>query len=107
MEPSEMWGSGDYQAVADRIASAGQTVVDSAGVEPGMDVLDVACGSGNATIPAAKLAGRVTGLDFAPALLDVARERGADAMVEVDWILGDAQQLPFDDAGFDRVISCF
>jgi ubiquinone/menaquinone biosynthesis C-methylase UbiE len=107
MEPSEMWGSGDYQAVADRIASAGEAVVDSAGIEPGMDVLDVACGTGNATVPAAKLAGRVTGLDFAPALLDIARERGADAMVEVDWILGDAQQMPFDDASFDRVISCF
>jgi SAM-dependent methyltransferase len=107
MDPSEMWGSGDYKAVADRIASAGETLVDRAAVEPGMDVLDVACGTGNATIPAAKLAARVTGLDFAPELLAIAREVGADAMVEVDWLEGDAQAMPFDDASFNRVISCF
>ena len=72
-----------------------------------MDVLDVACGTGNATVPAAKLAARVTGLDFAPELLRIAREHGADSMVEVDWIEGDAQELPFEDDSFDRVISCF
>ncbi|MEA2420685.1 MAG: hypothetical protein QOE60_2891 [Thermoleophilaceae bacterium] len=102
-----MWGTGDYKAVADRIASAGETVVERAQIEPGMDVLDVACGTGNASVPAAKLAARVTGLDFAPALLEIAREHGADSMVEVDWIEGDAQALPFEDDSFDRVISCF
>lgn len=107
MDPSEMWGTGDYKAVADRIASAGETVVESAGIEPGMDVLDVACGTGNATVPAAKLAARVTGLDFAPELIRIAREYGADSMVEVDWLEGDAQDLPFADDSFDRVISCF
>ena len=102
-----MWGTGDYKAVADRIASAGETVVERARIEPGMDVLDVACGTGNATVPAAKLAARVTGLDFAPDLLKIAREYGADSMVEVDWIEGDAQDLPFEHDSFDRVISCF
>jgi ubiquinone/menaquinone biosynthesis C-methylase UbiE len=107
MDPSEMWGSGDYKSVADRIAAAGETLVERARIEPGMDVLDVACGTGNASIPAAKLAARVTGLDFAPELLRIARELGADAMVEVDWIEGDAQAMPFGDASFDRVMSCF
>jgi ubiquinone/menaquinone biosynthesis C-methylase UbiE len=102
-----MWGTGDYKAVADRIASAGETLVEHAQIEPGMDVLDVACGTGNATVPAAKLAARVTGLDFAPDLLKIAREYGADSMVEVDWIEGDAQDLPFENDSFDRVISCF
>jgi ubiquinone/menaquinone biosynthesis C-methylase UbiE len=102
-----MWGTGDYKAVADRIASAGETLVEHAQIEPGMDVLDVACGTGNATVPAAKLAARVTGLDFAPDLLKIAREYGADSMVEVDWIEGDAQDLPFEHDSFDRVISCF
>jgi SAM-dependent methyltransferase len=107
MEPSEMWGTGDYASVADKIASAGEVLVDRAGIEPGQDVLDVACGTGNVTIPAAKVGARVTGIDFAPALLTIARERGADAMVEVDWLEGDAQALPFEDARFDRVLSLF
>jgi SAM-dependent methyltransferase len=102
-----MWGAGNYAAVADRISDAGELVVERAGTEPGMDLLDVACGTGNATIPAARAGARVTGLDFAPALLAIARERAADAMVEVDWVEGDAQELPFDDASFDRVISIF
>jgi ubiquinone/menaquinone biosynthesis C-methylase UbiE len=72
-----------------------------------MDLLDVACGTGNATIPAAREGARVTGLDFSPDLLAIARERAADAMVEVDWIEGNAQELPFEDASFDRVISTF
>ena len=107
MDPKTMWGSGDYVAVADRISDVGELVVERAGVEPGMELLDVACGAGNATIPAAREGARVTGLDFSPALLAIARERAADAMVEVDWVEGDAQAQPFHDASFDRVISTF
>ena len=77
--------------------------MERAGVAPGMELLDVACGAGNATIPAAREGARVTGLDFSPDLLAIAREQAADAMVEVDWVEGDAQELPFDDARFDRV----
>jgi SAM-dependent methyltransferase len=81
--------------------------VERAGVEPGNDVLDVACGTGNATIPAGRAGARVTGLDFAPALLEIAREQAADAMVEIDFVEGDAQELPFEDASFDAVVSTF
>lgn len=102
-----MWGSGNYAAVAEKILDVGGVCVERAGVEPGMEVLDVACGTGNATIPAARAGARVTGLDFSDALLAVARERAADAMVEVDWVEGDAQDLPFEDGSFDRVISTF
>jgi SAM-dependent methyltransferase len=107
MDPKTMWGAGNYAAVAERISEVGELVVERAGVEPGMELLDVACGAGNATIPAAREGARVTGLDFSPGLLAVARERAADAMVEIDWVEGDAQELPFDDARFDRVISTF
>jgi SAM-dependent methyltransferase len=107
MDPKTMWGSCNYAAVAERIAEVGEICVERSGVEPGMEVLDVACGAGNATIPAARAGARVTGLDFSPDLLAIARERAADALVEVDWVEGDAQDLPFGDARFDRVISTF
>jgi SAM-dependent methyltransferase len=107
MDPKTMWGAGNYAAVAERISDVGELVVERAGAEPGMELLDVACGAGNATIPAARDGARVTGLDFSPDLLAVARERAADAMVEVDWVEGDAQEMPFANARFDRVISTF
>src|SRR5215207_787669 len=107
MDPKEMWDAGNFAAVAEKILDAGEAVVAAAGVKPGMDVLDVACGTGNATLPAAKTGARTTGLDFAPGLLEIARERAADAMVEIDFIEGDAQALPFEDGSFDRVVSTF
>jgi ubiquinone/menaquinone biosynthesis C-methylase UbiE len=107
MDPKTMWGSGNYAAVAEKVSQAGEVVIERSGLEPGMDLLDVACGTGNATIPAAQAGARATGLDFSPDLLEIARERGSDAMVEVEWVEGDAQELPFDDASFDRVISTF
>jgi ubiquinone/menaquinone biosynthesis C-methylase UbiE len=107
VDPKTMWDAGDFAAVAERVTESGELLVERAGVAPGMDVLDVACGTGNAAIPAAKAGARVTGLDLAPGLLEIARERAADAMVEIDWIEGDAQELPFEDASFDRVVSIF
>jgi SAM-dependent methyltransferase len=107
MDPKTMWGSGNYAAVAEKIAAVGELIVERTAIEPGMSVLDVACGTGNATIPAARTGARVAGLDFSPALLAIARERAADAMVDVEWIEGEAEQLPFEDGSFDRVISTF
>jgi ubiquinone/menaquinone biosynthesis C-methylase UbiE len=101
----DMWGTGDYRAVAEKVASIAHVLVARADIQPEMDVLDVACGTGNASIPAARLGARVTGLDFSPGLVAIARERGAEANVEVDWLEGDAESLPFDDNSFDRVIS--
>ena len=100
-----MWGAGDYAAVAEKVTDAAEACVERAGIEPEMDVLDVACGSGNATIPAVRLGARVTGLDFQPDLLEIARRRATEAKVKIDWVEGDAQDLPFEDEGFDRTIS--
>jgi SAM-dependent methyltransferase len=107
MDPKTMWGSCNYAAVAEKISDAGEACVERAGVEPGMELLDVACGAGNATIPAARAGARVTGVDFSPELLAIARERAADALVEVDWVESDVQEMPFADAAFDRVVSTF
>jgi 2-polyprenyl-3-methyl-5-hydroxy-6-metoxy-1,4-benzoquinol methylase len=51
----DMWGTGDYRAVAEKVTSIADVLVPRAGIEPGMEVLDVACGTGNASIPAARL----------------------------------------------------
>jgi SAM-dependent methyltransferase len=101
----DMWGTGDYRAVAEKVTSIADVLVPRADIKPGMDVLDVACGTGNASIPAARLGARVTGLDLSPGLVAIARQRGAEAKVDVDWLEGDAQSLPFEDDSFDRVIS--
>jgi SAM-dependent methyltransferase len=107
MDPRTRWGSGNYASAADKISAVGEHVVDAVGLRPGMEALDVACGTGNATVPAARAGARVTGVDSSPDLLATARERAADAMVEIDWVEADIEQLPFADASFDRVISTF
>lgn len=102
-----MWAAGDYATLSDYIRHVGERVVGSVGVEPGMDVLDVACGTGNAAIPAARAGASVTGLDLVPKLLAEGREKAAEAGVEINWVEGDAEELPFADSSFDRVFSTF
>jgi SAM-dependent methyltransferase len=102
-----MWAAGDYATLSDYIRDVGEHLVGRVGVEPGMRVLDVACGTGNAAIPAARAGGVVTGLDLVPELLDGGRVKAGDAGVEVEWVEGDAEQLPFEDDAFERVFSTF
>jgi ubiquinone/menaquinone biosynthesis C-methylase UbiE len=102
-----MWAMGDYPAVAaDVIPELGQHLIDASGVRRGDVVLDVACGSGNAAIPAALRGASVTGCDLTPALLEAGERQAASAGVEIDWHEGDAEALPFSDASFDVVVSC-
>ena len=70
-------------------------------------MLDVACGTGNAAIPAAQRGAEVTGLDLTPKLLERGERRAEQAGVTIDWVEGDAEALPFDDASFDVVLSSF
>jgi SAM-dependent methyltransferase len=102
-----MWATGDYPDLARSIEQVAEAVVETVGASPGDELLDVATGSGNVAIPAALRGATVTGLDLTPELLEAARRRAADAGVEVRWIEGDAEELPFEDASFDRVTSCF
>ena len=102
------WAAGDYAAVAEVIdAVPPRDVLDRVGVEPGMDVLDVATGTGNVALRAAALGCQVVGLDLTPELFDTARRRAGWHDVAVDWVEGDAEHLPFEDASFDRVFSAF
>ena len=80
-----MWTAGDYGEVAQRIALGRRATSRSAPAPaPGVELLDVATGSGNVSIPAAQAGAKVTGLDLTPKLLEAARERAAAAGVEVD-----------------------
>ncbi len=82
-------------------------IVESIGVGDGHDYLDVATGSGNAAEAAARRGARVTGLDLVPELIDAARARFASAGLEAEFVVGDAENLPFEDESFDRVTSIF
>src|SRR5437016_11775907 len=80
-------------------------LVQYAGVIPGQHVLDVGCGTGVVAVTAARAGARVTGLDLTPELLERARENAQIAEVDIQWHEGDAEQMPFEDAAFDVVVS--
>jgi SAM-dependent methyltransferase len=101
------WTVGDYATFAGRLQPAADALVARLDIGPGQDVLDVATGTGNAAITAAAAGATVTGLDLTPELFDVARQRADAADVQIEWVPGDAEQLPFPDASFDRVLSVF
>jgi SAM-dependent methyltransferase len=101
------WGAGEYERTARELEPAAHHVVALAGVAPGERVLDLACGTGNAASEAARAGARVTGLDAAPRLIEVAEARAAAASVDIEFVVGDAQDLPFGDGAFDCVLSVF
>ena len=101
-----MWASGDYPSMVETfLLPLGPRLVEASGIGPGMRVLDVAAGSGNASIPAAQAGAAVTASDLTPELFEAGRRRAQAAGVELDWVEGDAEHLPFDDGSFDVVIS--
>ena len=102
------WATGDYAAVAEVIDEAPpRDLLARVQVKAGQEVLDVATGTGNIAIRAAAAGARVVGLDLTPELFGTARRRAAQHEVVVDWIEGDAEELPFEDASFDHVLSAF
>jgi ubiquinone/menaquinone biosynthesis C-methylase UbiE len=102
-----MWALGDYPALADEIIpDLGRVLTDACGVQPGDTVLDVAAGSGNAAIAAARAGARVVACDLTPELLDAGRARAAALSLELQWREADAEALPFADGQFDIVMSC-
>jgi SAM-dependent methyltransferase len=64
------WASGDYAVVASRIVLASELLADAAGLKAGWEVLDVACGNGNATLAAARSGTHAIGIDYVPGLLE-------------------------------------
>ena len=102
---SKMWGNGPYQRVTETISDIHQIVVERLTPRAGDRWLDLACGTGAVAERACAAGSRVTGLDLTPELLDAGRAKAADAGVEIEWVEGDAEQLPFEDESFDVVVS--
>ncbi|HWX96435.1 MAG TPA: methyltransferase domain-containing protein [Solirubrobacteraceae bacterium] len=102
-----MWASGDYPEVARRIESVAELLAQRVEAGPGVRMLDVATGSGNVALAGARAGADVTGLDLTPELLQAARGRAADAGLDVRFVEGDAEDLPFESNSFDVVTSCF
>jgi SAM-dependent methyltransferase len=103
----QAWASGDFAVVAARIVLVAEQLCDTADLHAGWRVLDVATGSGNAAIAAARLGCSAVGVDYVPALLEVGRMRAAAEGLSVELLAGDAEALPFADAAFDAVTSVF
>jgi ubiquinone/menaquinone biosynthesis C-methylase UbiE len=101
------WMAGDFGEVAKFLQPTSDAFVTRLGVAPGTRVLDVACGSGNVAIPAARAGAVVTGVDIAPNLLVTARARAAAEGLTIAFDEGDAEQLPYADGAFDLVVSMF
>ncbi len=101
------WGRGSYELTASQLAPIADQVIDA--VEPvnGLRLLDIACGTGNAALVAARRGASVVGLDAAPRLLAVAAERAAQEGLDPDWIEADMAELPFPEDSFDLVTSVF
>jgi SAM-dependent methyltransferase len=103
----QAWASGDFAVVATRIVIVAEQLCDTADLHAGWRVLDVATGSGNAAIAAARLGCTAVGIDYVPALLERGRRRAAAEGLPVELLEGDAEALPFPDDSFDAVTSVF
>jgi len=101
------WGDGDYGRTARALEPAAEVVLDAAEIVPGERVLDVACGTGNAALAAARRGARAVGVDPAEALLGLARERAAALGAEATFNVGDALAVPVADGEFDAAVSVF
>ena len=102
-----MWMAGDFGQIARIIQGAADEFTATLELKPGEKVLDVACGSGNLTIPAARTGATVVGVDIASNLLEQAAERAKAEGLEIQLDEGDAENLPYDDASFDVVMSMY
>ena len=101
------WSAGKYETTAAELEPVARTVVEEAALIAGEDVLDLACGTGNAALLAATLGANVIGVDAASRLLEVASTRAKDLGVKLEFREGDLGDLPVDDASVDVVLSVF
>jgi SAM-dependent methyltransferase len=101
------WASGDFAVVASRIVLASEHLADVMDLRAGWQVLDVACGSGNATLAAARSGTHAVGVDYVPSLLEDGRARAVAEGLDVEFRTAEAENLPFDDSTFDASLTVF
>lgn len=101
------WMAGDYSLIAKSTESGAEYFINRLELKPGTRLLDVACGTGNLAVVAARIGADVTGVDIAPNLLEEGRERAKAEGLTIQFDEGDAEQLPYADASFDMVVSMF
>jgi len=101
------WASGDFAVVGTTLQIVGESLAEAVDVRAGERVLDVAAGNGNATLAAARRFAEVTSTDYVPALLDKGRERARAEGLPVHFETADVENLPFQDASFDIVLSTY
>src|SRR5258705_12291917 len=105
--PREVWSAGDWPSLSKLVVAPGEATAAAANVGPRDKALDVGAGDGNVAIPLAQAGAKVTALDPTPELFESGRARAAAAGVDIEWVEGDAMDLPYDDQTFDVVTSNF
>ena len=101
------WMAGDFGEIAKSYAKGAEEFVENLNLKPGTRVLDVACGTGNLSLPAARAGAVVTGVDIAPNLIEQARTTAKREALVIQFDEGDAENLPYEDGSFDAVITMF
>src|SRR5918911_1455931 len=89
---AEVWGLGDYAKIAAELEPAARALVDACAVSAGQEVLDVAAGSGNVAVLAAREGARVVACDLAPGQVELGRRRTAAEGLDVEWMVADAEE---------------
>lgn len=102
-----IWSAGDFGQIAKYYTAPAEEFVKRLKIKPEMKVLDVACGTGNTALPAARAGAVVTGVDIAPNLLEQARENAKGEGLDIKFDEGDTEALPYGDASFDAVVTMF
>jgi SAM-dependent methyltransferase len=102
-----VWGLGNYDPIAEMLRPAAQSLLDACAISAGQEVLDVGAGTGNLALLAAEEGASVVASDLAPAMVEKGRARTEAAGVDVEWLVADAEELPFEDERFDCVASVF
>lgn len=102
-----MWSSGNYAVIGTTLQLVGESLAEAADLVAGSRVLDVACGNGNASLAAARRYCQTTGVDYVPALLELGKERARAERLDIDFVEGDAEKLPFADGVVDATLSVF